>query len=54
MDKLKQVAELLLEKEKIEGDEFDALFEEKSDSTDAVSDNENTNDNDSNGENDNE
>lgn len=28
MDKLKQVAELLLEKEKIEGDEFDALFEE--------------------------
>lgn len=29
-DKLKQVAELLLEKEKIDGDEFDALFKPKS------------------------
>ena len=53
MDKLKQVAELLLEKEKIEGDEFDALFEEKSGSTEAASDNENINENDSTGENDN-
>ncbi len=33
-DKLIQVAELLLEKEKIEGDEFDKLFENKPDTTD--------------------
>lgn len=32
-EKLKQVAELLLEKEKIEGEEFDALFADNSDET---------------------
>lgn len=42
MDKLKEVAELLLEKEKIEGDEFDALFEEKPQNVSTDAENETT------------
>lgn len=45
MDNLKKVAELLLEKEKIEGDEFDALFEADSANNPESSDESNTTEN---------
>ena len=45
MDNLKNVAELLLEKEKIEGDEFDALFEADSANNPESSDESNTTEN---------
>lgn len=45
MDNLKKVAELLLEKEKIEGDEFDALFDADSANNPESSDESNTTEN---------